>query len=117
MPVTLTFHTFAEKKPEHGQQIMYFEYFTSFDSYGYEFKSAEVEYQWDILYKGDYTGSSICYEPDDIELKVEDHVELLDGESYSDYSIELRILIDGYHMDNEYIWMTADEYFESLPKH
>ena len=62
MPRSLTLHTFAEKKPDHGQEIFLFKYDEYYGAIAPKF--AEVEYDW-VEYdkKGDPTGVRICYDP------------------------------------------------------
>ena len=44
MPKTLEFHTFAEKKPEDGQEIFYFHVLGFYDSISPKF--ATIYYSW-----------------------------------------------------------------------
>ena len=66
MPRTLTFHTFAEKKPDHDQWIFFLETSSFYSSI--EPKFAKVEYSWfEIDEEGDDTGMQIIYDPADPE--------------------------------------------------
>lgn len=112
MPYTLTFNTFLEKKPEHGENIVLLSKSGSFDFYGYEMTPAQVEYCW-FEYQYDIaTGNQCCYDPDDADdLEFEDGVEW-----------RLHIIADGYIVDQEgteknFLWMNEEEYFNSLPQH
>ena len=45
MPVTITFHKVSEKKPEHGQSIIWLQDTTSFGYQGFNPREVDVEYQ------------------------------------------------------------------------
>jgi len=64
MPKLLEFHTFAEKKPEHGQEIFYFHvrrFYNSVVPYFATIYHTWVEYDKD----GKVTGISYCYNKGD----------------------------------------------------
>lgn len=66
MPKTLQFHTFAEKAPEHGQEIFYFR--SRFGGF-IEPKFVTVECSWvEYDHRGKPTGDSWSYEVDKAEL-------------------------------------------------
>lgn len=67
---------FADKKPEHGQEIFLFKYDSYYRAIAPKF--AEVEYDW-VEYdeKGDPTGVRICYDPADPEPPEGCRVEIL----------------------------------------
>ena len=46
MPVAITFHKVSEKKPEHGQSIIWLQNTTSFGYQGFNPREVDVEYQW-----------------------------------------------------------------------
>jgi hypothetical protein len=114
MPYNLTFHTFIENKPEHGQRIIFMRKTNSFGFYGFEPKSVEVEYCW-FEYHKSYgvilqTGNQCRYDPGDDEAPEAD-----DGRWW-----ELHIMADGYVVDaarfeHDYLWIDEDEYYRSLP--
>lgn len=112
MPYTLTFHTFIEKAPAHGDEIVLLRQRTSFGSfYWFHTEEVTVEYCW-FEYDGDsQTGVQCCYDPDDPTPP-----ESEDGAEW-----KLWILADGYIADDprfekEYLWMSTDEWFKSLPE-
>lgn len=113
MPYTLTFNTFIEKKPEHGENIVFLSKSGSFDFYGYEMTPAEVEYCWFQYENGEFTGTSAGYTPEDDTEEPEEE----DGVEW-----KLHIIVNGYIVDqegfeNHYLWMNGDDYFNSLPQH
>jgi len=111
MPYTLTFHTFIEKRPAHGEEIVLLKRTSAFTFYGYEASAHMVEYCY-FEYDGDTeTGNQCRYDP------------LEDGEPEPEeegYSWRLYILVDGYIVDDprfekDYLWMSQDDYFAALP--
>lgn len=113
MPYTLTFNTFIEKKPEHGENIVFLRKTGSFDLYGYELTPESVEYSWyEYDIEDDYsTGDCIGYDGCDIPPESE-------GNTYW----RLHITVNGYIVDDEdtetdYLWMNEEDYFNSLPIH
>lgn len=111
MSYTLTFNTFIEKKPAHGENIVFLSKVGSFGFYGYEMKPAQVEYCWFEYENGVSTGKQCCYDPDDTEeFEKEDGIEW-----------KLHIIADGYIVDQEgfekhYLWMNEEDYFNALPQ-
>lgn len=83
MPRTLTLYTFAEKRPDHGQEIFYFATSSYYSTIEPHF--ASVEYTW-VEYdaKGDWTGLQIVYDPDDAEPPDRCRLEMIlsDRKSY-----------------------------------
>ena len=65
MPNTLEFHTFAEKRPEHEQEIFYFHTSDFYNTVEPVF--ATIHYSW-IEYdeNGEATGTSYCYNVGDV---------------------------------------------------
>lgn len=94
MPVTMTWYTVAEKKPDHDQSIIWLKVTSSFDSYGFDPREITVEYQWSEVDEQGDTGSAVCYEHGD---------EPLEGH-------RLVILADGYEMNDTDLWMDVDDY-------
>lgn len=74
MPRNLTFHTFAEKMPEHGQEILHFETSSFYSSIQPRF--AEVEYTWVECDEYGPTGLQIYYDPQDSETPENCRVEV-----------------------------------------
>lgn len=114
MPYNLTFHTFIEKRPEHGQRIIFLRKTSSFEFYGFEPKETDAEYCWFQYYRSDgevvHSGNQCCYEPGCNEPP----------ESDEDSWWELHIMADGYIVDearfeHDYLWIDEDEYYRSLP--
>ena len=53
MPVTITFHKVSEKKPEHGQSIIWLQNTSSFGYQGFNPREVDVEYQWTEYFLAD----------------------------------------------------------------
>jgi hypothetical protein len=78
MPRTLTLHTFAEKKPDHDQEIFYFRTSSFYSSIEPNF--AKVEYSWfEYDEVGDQTGMQIIYDPSDPDPPEGCRLEILLG--------------------------------------
>lgn len=95
MSVTFTFHTVAERKPAHGQGIIWLRKTSSFGHEGFDPRQIEVEYVWD-----DGEGCSCGYDGEEEEL---------DGFS-------LRIMFDGEYVDEEELWIPLEEYWAAFDK-
>ena len=97
MPVTIKFYNVSEKKPKHGEDIIWLRRQGSFGYYGYDPRQITVEYQWDILEDGEYNGTSCCYE------------------SESDFTSDeatLVILFDGQQVDEDDLWISVEDYWK-----
>lgn len=112
MPYTLTFNTFIEKKPKHGENIVFLRKTNSFGWYGYELTPQTVEYSWNEydMENGYHTGSSMGYDGCDIPPESEGNAYWI-----------LNITVNGYIVDEEdsetnYLWMNEEDYFDSLPR-
>ena len=94
MPRNLTFHTFAEKKPDHDQWIFFLETSSFYSSI--EPKFDKVEYCWfEIDEEGDDTGMQIIYDPADPEPPE---------------ACELRFLLSGgFEGKDQDLWCPADD--------
>jgi len=78
MPRTLTLHTFAEKKPDHDQEIFYFRTSSFYSSIEPTF--AKVEYSWfEYDEGGDQTGMQIIYDPSEPDPPEGCRLEILLG--------------------------------------
>jgi hypothetical protein len=79
MPRTLTLHTFAEKRPDHDQEIFYFRTSSFYSSVEPLFTT--VEYSW-VEYdeNGDQTGLQIIYDPSDPETPEGCQLEIILGQ-------------------------------------
>lgn len=112
MPYTLTFHTFLEKRPAHGEEIVLLRQFTSFGGfYGFHPDNVTVEYCWFEYDEDGQTGTQCCYDPDDPTPP-----ESEDGEDW-----KLHVLVGGYIADDprfekHYLWMSTEDWFKSLPE-
>lgn len=93
MSVTFTFYTVAEKKPEHGQDIIWLRKIRGFHE-GFDPRQIEVEYVWD-----DEEGTTACYNGEEAE----------DG-------WRLKILFDGQEADEDDLWTPLEEYWATLDK-
>lgn len=100
MAISFRFYTFAEKKPQHMEDIVYLKRYSSFDMIGFEPRECSVEYIWDELDEyGDLTGNSVIFE------------------SISDCTPEeakLLILLEGYPATEGTLWMPLEEYYRLL---
>ncbi len=82
MPRTLTLHTFAEKKPDHDQEIFYFRTSSFYSFIGPTF--AKVEYSWfEYDEIGDQTGLQIIYDPSDPDPPEGCRLEILLGRGHN----------------------------------
>ena len=95
MPVTMTWNLFSEKKPTHGQSVIWLQITSSFDAWGFRPRELTVEYQWSELDEDGYdTGNGAWYEEGDEPLK----------------GHRLVILADGWEMSETDLWMSIEEY-------
>lgn len=105
MSVSLTFHTLSERKPEHGQSIVYFRRRMDYDFVTFEPKETTVEYSWFEYEDGDFTGCQICYEPE----------EANNPEILATCKLEI-LLAGGECMDDKlHFWMSAEEWDAAFP--
>src|SRR3989304_6272109 len=97
--ITLKFYTVEERKPNHGEDIVWLKKTTSFfGADRFQFNECNVEYQWlEIDEKGEETGCGRCYEEGDRPL-----------EGYV-----LNILFDGWDAD-ECLWCPIEEFGSSF---
>ena len=107
MPVTITFYKISEKKPKHGQQVIYLRGISSFDMYGYEPRETTAYYTWEeIDEEGEETGNSACYDPEEFpDIKV--------GETI-DEGYKLMIQFDEYIATDDVLWVDYDEYWANF---
>ena len=95
MPVNMTWNLFSEKKPLHGQYVIWLQITSGFGAWGFKPREIVVEYKWsEVDEDGDDIGSSVCYEEGDEPLK--DH--------------RLVILADGWEISETDLWMGIEEY-------
>lgn len=111
MPYTLTFHTFIEKPPAHGEEIVLLRKTSSFGFYAFHASELTVEYCWFEYDEDGQTGNQCCYDPDDPTP--------LESEHGTEWRIQ--ILVDGYIADDprfekDYLWISVDEWSKSLPE-
>ena len=97
MPVTIRFYKVSEKKPKHGEDIIWLRHAGSFGYYGYDPRQITVEYQWDILEDGEYNGTSCCYESQD---------------DFKPDEANLVILFDGQQATEDDLWIGVEEYWK-----
>ena len=81
MPRTLTFHTFVEKRPAHGQEIFYFETSSFYSTVDGCF--ATVEYTWVEYDETGPTGLQLIYDPQDSEAPEGCRAEITLGRNHS----------------------------------
>lgn len=109
MPVTITFNKIKEKKPKHGQEVIFLEGKSSFGVPYFEPRQTQVEYYWDecVLEDGvlDSTGTSICYNEDDKfkETYTEDEMVYV-----------LKMMVDGITLEDEDLWCDVEDYWNSF---
>lgn len=110
MPVTITFHRFGEKQPEHNQDIIWLEDTTSFGYSGFKPRHVSAEYYWQGVYldsKGQLvpTGHDVGYSPDLGEPEPDE----------PSMSYKLSIMTNtGHPFTNEDLWVSEDEYWEAF---
>ncbi len=99
MSVTITFHEISEKKPRHGQVIIWLRPTESFGYSGFNPTEIEVEYSWeDLDENADPTGDYISYvENDKVPM-----------------GARLVILFGGIVVSNDSLWISLDEYWKSF---
>jgi hypothetical protein len=93
MSVTFTFHTVAESKPAHGEDIIWLKKVQGFHE-GFDPRQIQVEYVWD-----DEEGTTCGYNG---EKEVE--------------GCTLKILFDGWEADDDDLWIPLEEYWGALDK-
>jgi len=97
--ITFTFNSVAERKPEHGQEIIYLKSRSSFGSEGFEPRETVVEYCWfGVDEDGYHDGNQIIYDPD--------------GESPEGCVLE--ILFDDYIAQPNDHWCAVDDYWSAI---
>ena len=98
MTKTLTFYTIAERTPKHDEIIVWLREVGDSFAEGYTLTDCEVEYQWtEVDEDGEDTGSGVVYNG---EGSLKNH--------------KLSILFDGYEVEDDWLWMPAEEYWGSL---
>ena len=109
--LNLNFHSFGERKPAIGLEILYLRKGMSYDMTYFEPHEATVGGQWTQLEDGEDSGSASCYDPEDSqppEPYVEDGVEV---------TFRLDINIDGYIIDEKcdnWYWMPLEQYWAAF---
>ena len=98
MPVTMIWNIAAEKKPSHGEGIIWLKVQSSFGSWGFEPREVTAEYHWVEVGEDGDTGNAVCYEEGD---------EPLEGH-------RLAILVDGWELQETDLWMNIDDYDKFL---
>jgi hypothetical protein len=98
MPVTMTWNTFAELKPNHSESVVYLKVSRDWTGDYFEPKEDCVEYQWEEFNEDGPTGTSTCYTEGDLQCENE----------------RLVILLDGYEPADSYLWMTSESYLDFL---
>lgn len=97
--ITFTFHSVTERKPEHGQDIIYLKHRGSFDFEAFEPRETTVEYCWfGVNEEGYHDGNQICYDPDE---------EAPEG-------CVLEIMFDGYIAQPNDHWCAVDDYWAAI---
>ena len=107
--LTLNFHSFGEQLPEHNQDIVCLKRGHSFDAEYFEPIHDTVEYVWIQLEDGEDSGAAVCYDPEDTppEPEVVDGVEV---------TYKLQCLVDGYAVQDDWFWMSQDDYWAAFDK-
>lgn len=103
MPVTITFHKVSEKKPEHGQSIIWLQNTSSFGYQGFNPREVDVEYQWTEYFLADKvaTGNAICYNHGDETPEPENGV-----------FYEISILAGSWELEPNDLWIDVEEYWK-----
>lgn len=106
MPVTITFHKVSEKKPEHGQSIIWLQNTSSFGYQGFNPRDVDVEYQWTEYFLADNnnkvaTGNAICYNHGDETPEPENGV-----------FYEISILAGEWELGPTDLWIDVEEYWK-----
>ena len=108
MPVTITFHKVSEKKPEHGQSIIWLQNTSSFGYQGFNPREVVVEYQWTEYFLADKvaTGNSICYNYGDETPEPENGV-----------FYEISILVGSWELEPNDLWIDVEEYWRCFDRY
>jgi len=110
MSVTITFHTVAEKVPNHGQEIIWLRKTSSFGYDGFEPQQVEVEYQLTELDEdGEDSGNawSWCTE------YTYKYGEILTND---DVPQRVDMLFDCWHAQPTDLWIDLEEYWACFDK-
>lgn len=100
--ITLNFYTIAERRPKHGQQLVYLRRSRSFDFVVFQPVEAEAEYCWfGYDEDGDFNGSQILYEEG--------------AEAPPGYRLEIMFGHETVDEEN-YWWCPMDEYDAAFPE-
>ncbi len=98
MSVTLTFYKISEKKPNHGETIIWLEGISSFDAAGFMPREVTAEYNWiGIDLDGEDDGEIIAY----------------NGETEM-VECRLGILFNEYEAEDDFLWMPVDDYWKAF---
>lgn len=101
MAVTITFHTFKEKKPLDGESIILLEPTYDFGFQGFYPKHCEAEYCWfELDEDGSETGLQISFDEADAEAP--------DG-------CVLRIIADRSIAQDDWLWISETDYWNCFP--
>jgi len=78
MPITFEFNKSTEILPPHDAEVIYVDSSPFYSTY--EFKFAQVEWQWDFVdEEGHPTGSSCTYEPGEEQPEGSELIIIVDG--------------------------------------
>ena len=98
MPITMTWNTFAELKPKHGESVLYLRVTRDWIGDYFEPQECCAEYHWEEYDDYGPTGTSTCYTEGDVQQGKE----------------RLMLLLDGYEPDDYWLWMTSEGYLDFL---
>lgn len=101
MAITFTFYRVSERKPKHGESIIWLKESSSFGDRGFSPKEITVEYVWEEVDKaGALTGNGSCYSEDDNPADFVNH--------------RIMILFDHTYAQDNDLWCPIDEFFDSF---
>lgn len=98
MPVNFKFYRISERKPSHGESVIFLKERTN----SFQPMETVVEYVWDEIdpITNQLTGNGCCYSEDD---NVSDFI-----------NHRLMILLDGCYAQPDDLWCPIDEYWDSF---
>jgi len=106
----LNFYSFAEKKPNQGETIVYLKRENPFGLEAFTPHEATVNIEWAEFINGDYTGRAIKYDPANPVAPE----SILDEVSNENITYRLMIIVDGYEANHDWFWMPLNDYLDAF---
>lgn len=96
MPVVIMFNKISEKKPSHGEAVIYLQTFSSWCNSGFDPRECEAEYCWfEVDGDGNDTGLQIAYH-NESELE----------------GCELRLILGEQIVEDGDLWVSKEDYWD-----